>query len=144
MATHHDLDSKHQMNIVEDGDDQSRAGMLADTDAEEDSSRAQRPRQSDTSLHSHTLQATTNNFVDETQQPGRGESPRVQYEEPEWQQQEQKNELLRFLENQNAETLKAIQHENSTFIQQYSNKLVSNESRDTSFFSADHNNQIQN
>ena len=58
----------------------------------------------------------------------------------EWQKQEQKNSLLRFLENQNAETLKAIQHENSTFIQQCkisNNVIAGSDSRDTSYFSAD-------
>ena len=118
--------------------------MLADTDAEDNggilSNRdKQEQRRASDSSYSHANTTTnalgnksaSNMMLDETQ-PGGGPSLKL-HEETEWQKQEQKNSLLRFLENQNAETLKAIQHENSTFIQQ----CRINDSRDTSFFSAD-------
>jgi len=77
------------MNIIED-DDQSRRGMLAETDAEDNNNVDvvnQNPRgllASDSSFQSHNRIAQTNNFVDETH-VGAGPSPRLGYEESEWQ-----------------------------------------------------------
>ena len=60
-------------------------------------------------------------------------NPHRLHEETQMQQDEQKSNLLRFLENQNAEALRAIQHENSYFIEQCGGL----QERDTSYFSAE-------
>ena len=100
--------------------------MLLETEAEDQQNAENRQE----IANSSNLQ-TANCTVDETWVGAT--VPKHVVDSTEWQRHEQKTSLLRFLENQNAEALRAIQQENSSFIEQ----CKMQQDRDGSFFSAD-------
>jgi len=115
--------SKRKMNIIDDTEILSQPlsrSENADTDIEEESALM--------------TQARSNLAVDETLAVSR--APHHFEEEL----SHRKTALLKFLELQNAEALRAIQQENSTFIQQHGHHQFP--SRDTSYFSADLRNDL--
>ena len=137
------VESKRKMNIIDDADEASRThsqsrSAIAETEVDDQPGREVASLRNQNFLAIDETMNVRNDAIHHLREEG-DDSRHLQ--QSSWRLQDRKNELLRQLESQNAEALKAIQHENSTFIQMHSkfgNQLVmGQQAPDTSYYSAD-------